>query len=1700
MLTTLRRSLCVTVMLVPPLILAVGAVSRVKSLFVFLNSNARLAGTLSAEATRLLGREVKVSDVEISGNLWSLSSKNVVRLKGVSLEADNGKGNPFVTIKEIVIHYNLDQLLRPARPDIPLIASLHIQNPVATITRDAKGRLNFEGLLKKLQETQGSAGRVLTDRATLSGGSILYSDLAFPAPAGVVSRPFVSRVDGVDGIVNIRPDKSVAFDFSGKGTPQTLQDFHLIGTYSSKPMQIVAFLEGNGVQLSTLSERLISPREGKITAGIANLSSSAIYTFDPEKPFQKFRPEALSLQSTLHLEKLTGTVRNARESISLPFADIVINDSSISANLEMLSAGARVELSAQSLNLNLMDLLDPKKRRLLQPEIVASGKVSSSDLKRLRSALPALDLAGLSKPVRRQIEGANGAIFADFAAKGTPANPAITLRLTSPLLSTPDAKLKELRLSADYRNRTLLASVSAKTLKGELRAKGIYTNDAQGKFTAQAQIRGVEVASLPRPLLQYAPGGINLKDLSGKVSLDANVQGDRKTPPLGTAQVVLRNPSLAGETFRAIYASVESNRQTLLVKNLRVEDERGFLIANGKIGLQDKTLDLNVAANEIDVEGVLAAVQKIVPRISPKAKLNLGLSKVDGFAYLRGQDAPAAKISGTFANPKAVGKITLFDITTDRLDLDKAEVVFDVNRDRLIFPQATAIRAPGYASLSGIVTALFSKEPEISASATLDSLDLNSLLFEAGIKTQGIQITGTVSSDKPILITGTTKDLRLREPALLILEKATFDGIPVRAATALADFRDNKLSLIEANADFLKGHLKASGFVTLRGALDLKASVQDIDLGELDALLPEAVALFEGKIGADLQVTGDRENPVATVLLRGKDLRFSSYRLGNLTGTVSLQDRLVKIDDLKIENPPLVSVPARILELSKLSYDLDSHELMGDGKWEGVTQLGARSLLQAILDANASNTYFRDQLTLMMGQLSPFASDNSVFPLYVAVQRSSRNPLQILQTALRLTETLETNLSGNFSLGGSSESPRLAVNWNDIPVRIGGFDLTLKKNTAVVTKKFVDAPEIEISAQDGDLIARNTHVEFGGDIRSDIDGYNINLAPFASLFLRPGDPQLGEYSLSGTGTLGLILRGKTVSPEIEQASVNLADIVLRRRLTSETPTTPTAGTLTGVTPTDQSVLFKINRADINNITLKDGIIQTDDLRLTVNNTVVRGNAKVSDFTWSPPFLPESAPVQVFANLLPKNTDDKNLQELATLFPGILSAQSNGAISLRTQILGTRANPFASILGTLEVKAPLLQVNALSTGLRDVDALLEFDGDLMKVNHFAAFSTGAQPKSNSKNPEPNVILTGSLPLNDSSKARHPEAKGIDLSAKSVFVRSINLENKTDASAASVVLNGTIDSLLKVSNTLIAPNISGTTTVSNARVAIPGALGVSAPASTKSGFNPTFNSLRLVLGDNVRVSNVLLDTQVGGEVTLDGSLNEPRLNGNLELLGGKLTLTTTRLTIRRPSTLTVAYPVYNSGVPGLGLNVNLRAEGTIPVRSGFGGTTRDRVSLQVVGPLTGEVVDPTTNQSRLQIISNDPRIDKATLFRTLALGDPDALDGLGTNPGSVLAQRLTNVFTGALLPRLFDGAAQSLGFDEFALGYDPVQNFNLNLSRRLFGPFYISYQRSLSSLREQYTFRLSVRFSERFQTSYEVRETNEQRFLFEGVFRF
>jgi hypothetical protein len=98
---------------------------------------------------------------------------------------------------------------------------------------------------------------------------------------------------------------------------------------------------------------------------------------------------------------------------------------------------------------------------------------------------------------------------------------------------------------------------------------------------------------------------------------------------------------------------------------------------------------------------------------------------------------------------------------------------------------------------------------------------------------------------------------------------------------------------------------------------------------------------------------------------------------------------------------------------------------------------------------------------------------------------------------------------------------------------------------------------------------------------------------------------------------------------------------------------------------------------------------------------------------------------------------------------------------------------------------------------------------------------------------------------------------------------------------------------------------------------------------------------------------------------------------------------------------------------------------------------------------------------------------------------------------------------VLPDLFDrvGLTEALGFQELALDYNQLDQFSIRLSRRLAGPFDISFwhrfgagRLTTTSERGLWEAKLSLRLGRGAQVSWTTDDQRTNAYLLEGVYRF
>lgn len=1786
-----------TLFIVPPVLVAGGATILVRRIWTYLNGDARLAGLISVEASRALGREVRVGDIKFQRGPWSLLP-NRVELDDISIaQYPTLNSALFAHADKVIVWYDLNQILFAKDPKTPLVREVQIVGPQVTLSRDAQGRWNFEQIFKPTGQT----GRPFTDKLSFLNASLVYSDLRFPHPAAVPSRPFLTRLSNVSGLVLVRPDKSVAFDVTGRPDPALLRDFHITGIGGLNPARVNARLIASRVNLPAFAERLIPANRARLQSGEADIDVSALYAPPRDTPLGAIDVNALDAHGTLAADNVNLTAQQLQEPLHNANVRGTFTTDSFAGSLRAQYAGTNVSMEGQAIGLLRRESDGKGKTRtvLALPTVSLSGRADQADVARLVRVL-GLDLRLAQFPsikpnVRERIVATTGHIRnVDFQIAGALNNPTVatSLHVDTARSFGFNAQNADARVLLD--NRVVTGDVRGQAAGGNIAIRTRVLTQEPGTFDVEAHGRRVPLTAL-RSLVK--------RDITGTASLDLALRGRRGQTPFISAQAQADNVRLSGQSIQSVYARAATLGRNLIVRQVRLDDPKGFALLTGSIDLRTQQLKLQAAADNIDLHALVAAVKTGQTKVSgaagqgtsaasvaanasaanTPARTSAANNLVSGAAANRtsrrslpivnGTASPAAakslattlavplfdlsatqgqgffrgRVDGTLHDPEVSGRISAFGIQAGQASLDRVITDFSLSRKALVIAHGTLERYPGLAAFSGQATDLLSGNPEVRLQATATNIDIPDALRLAGLQGRilpGPQasnapafpldryvVLGSLSSG-PILLQGRLKSLRLAQPVTIKGDGVNINGLPVTNLSATATLDDGTLKLQEARADVAGGSITASGTLAniadkLDARLNADVQITGIDATRLsDVLPPDLLPLnVEGTLNLTAHAQGALRDLDATASLDAKKIALSDdqggvIEIGDVTAQAGYAAGKIRLNSAVVSEAGAAPGTTGRVTLTDFAYDPKSRALSGVARWNELRFQRLRDLFNK----------------------SPLALRGS--------------GLKIADTLKQLRLPITGSISGQANLSGTLDDPSADVSWSTTGLQIEDHLITVFDGSVRAGKKSVLVPSpafadriIRLQSDDIDIDIPTLSAVFGGGaLSADVRANKLNLE-FAHHFLpapaaKSADPNAPApttqekalsslQNLTGGGTAEIVASGTTASPILE-ASINLRNVGVHDPLSNA----------------DQV----ISRIDVSHMTVQEGKIDTDIIEVSKAGTDALGqpakfeaNARGSvDFSWKPVFAGQSPFIQKDAAFdVTANVPEQSLSTL-TLFGQSLGITSDGRFALRAHIFNTLDDP--RVFGALNLIANRLQLGTAQTGLyrtglRDVQGQIDFRNDSIAIHDGFTARTqvfGVDGKEDPKQMGAPISLTGSLPLKGNV------VEGIRLrSDKVVF-------NETPVSRSRV--NGLTSNLLRaaaakgqaainlnVSGSLSDPTLGGMVTLSDTTVSPPSDYGGGGGGSSSFPINPNFDLL-LRLDKNVRAQNSALNAVVQGNLTIKGRLYADALNaapptptdpattlntangvaaatsrprklglnvlGKLTIPEGRLTLPTARFTILPPGQITVAYPSPDAsagGLPTLGVDVDLKARTYLTATSLSGTRKRYAVTVTARGPLSGATLDPSTGDARMALnFTTDPN-DLATsqggLQQRLAgvLGG-DALGQFGRNPGQVLAQQLTNVFTSAVIPSVFDNFARAAGFEEFSVNYDPVQRLNLLISRQIVGPFYVTYNRTLGSTVEMYDLKLSLRFKERYQLSYEQNETHEQRTLLEGVFRF
>jgi hypothetical protein len=1681
------------IFLVPICVLSVEAYNFVRHVFGYLNTDARLAGTASAEATRALGRRVVIGDVKFDRDFLSLFGTGHILLKDIFV-ADSPTNDEiaFVRAGSVGIGYNLRQILSGSATT-PLVDEIRVVRPQAMLTRDPQGRWNFTQLIKP----HATGGRPFLDRIAFVDGFVGYYDQAFPHPPKVPARPLRTHLDHLSGVVLIRPDKSTAFDVSGIATPDIVKEFHATGIFDPATLRSTVHLAAHDLSLPFVSQRFLPAGLGRITTGFANLDITALYTPVNLLPPNTLDPNALDAHGAVQFSDVTASVPQAGAPVEGVNGVVSLVGQSLLTDVVGRFGGAAFHVNGSAFNVirrarhGTKTTWDPA-----TPTLALKGSLQHADFVRLaRLAHYEKYLPGQSAQIVAAVNKSSAAGDTDFQIVGPLTDPTATLFTRLATVRYDSYRAQNVTAQVLYSHRTVDSDIRALYAGGDVIVRARAGLDNPHTFQVEGHAKN----------LHLAQAGLNLKQkLTGTARADFTMRGQIGETPNITAQAELTDAGLNGQTVHAVYARAETVGRKLVLRTLRAEDTKGFALASGTLDLKTQQLNINVEADELDIGAFaqafpIPAAQLAGQTPAPDAKPQ-PLS-IDGIGYLR------ATVGGTLKAPELAGKLSAFALQTDKKDANsllanKAEVTFTANRKALHIAEGTVERYPGLIAFSGDVSGLFDGKPQLHLSIRTDPnnrLSVSDLLRVAKIDLPGLLLTGTLVTNE-LVVEGTPTDPRVNTPFTARIENATINGARVNNLAVTATFDGTTLHIIKAGGDVAQGSVAATGAVTRDGKLDLDVSANHIVLERLRQILPDAaLENVSGIANVAAHISGTAKDPVAEARqVEMLGLTYNGYVAGDLRGTARYADKTVFAQNFTLTDPTLNKT---VVVAPSLSYNLDTKALRT-----------AQSIrLEALPIAR-----LRD---LIRSLPAPQNEPGSTLP-------GSFGQTELGRVATDYMNRLEGALSGTLNVTGTLDDPRAEVTVNSGDIRLDDYVITeltgqatLTKTTAtgsgarIVLRPLLPPPGSTPETLDSTLALSRFSVGYKGNIDADVSAFNLD-ANLLKGFLPPNR----RIDVSGkVDYLNIVASGKTASPDLE-ISLNLRNIGYRGQ------------TLDRV---------DISRAEVRGATVENGkviepgYIRANDIQVEkrdrstaeIRKYTAHAGGSITGFQWQTPFIPEDAKLDLTARFTPQDAADNNLRVVSLFAPNVLPPTVQGTLSFNAAVQGTRAAPL--LTGGLTVTAPKFQFGSFATGLKDLRAALTFRNDRVEVSEFSGTTQVYDVQGNpikKGGTGSNITLTGSLPLGVDGAL---DPKGIHLFVDQAVFDETSLPGLKGAKA-----RGQARINLDLIGSILDPTMSGIISVHDTQASLPTEFGGIGGAGVVLPIAPKFNLTVLLDEKTVRLVNPQLNVRTGGFITVKGSLptsgsavpGGPRrpifgpvtpatvadslnVTGRITLAEGVLTLPTARFKILPPGVISLNYPVYDAGQPTFSLNVDsLKAQTSLTATSLAGVRKRYKVTVTVSGPLSGSSGNRFETRSGLRLLFETDPPDLALSQSALAQRLAGALIGVeninqfGQNPGQAFASALTNVLTSSYLPGAFDRIAAATGFEEFAINYDPVQRLTLSLSRHLFGPLYVSYFRTLEGAQEKYDLKLSFRFRERYQLSYDLDEQHTQRFLLEGVWRF
>jgi len=1724
-----RRTLTILVILLPlttVLVLGFLMVHRY-----YRTAERNLAAILETEATRALGREVRVGKITLEGGYAYLDD---VRIAEGRTLAERGA---IARARQVILDFDLSRILLEESLTIPRFATARVIDPVVHVARDRAGRWNFADLFKP---RVGPPTRPLVGRVQVLNGIIDYEDAALPRNPERSAAPLHARAVGIGGHLLFYADNSISWTAEGQGATGQVKTLTVLGTYEPDIQRLFLQINAERAALPLLADRFLPP-DTRIAAGFASGKATFLYTprmrgdlpFDlqahvrVEEGMVFTRRLAEPVRGITGEAMLSNTIATVRLDADFAGSGLHAEGTVVGRKAPTLNGwatGSDVQLQRVLTALNLRDRY-PALRQIAVTADPPARNARAGVRAEARGPLSNLSLRA-SGPVEAQGRLPKGPSVPEpgrlqVAFSGSLESPRVQVTGTLPRVRFQEYEARDVWVSGVYAPKRASADFTARVADGHIAGRVLLRpNGPKTGYDLTLRARRVNLARLPGFRIRGSARTPNPEHrLSGVAHVDLIAQGRFDQPiPRATLEVQASGLKFDEWAVQSARARLRTVGDLLYVEPAIVRDAKGFAVVQGRVDLRKETLDLHAEADEINL-ATFRLPQDIAQIENQKSKIE---NSLEGFVYLR-----EGRITGTLDDPRFSGELYGYSLAaSEQARVDYAEASVEASKQAVVIAEGQAWRFPAHAVINGAIRRPLAEDAQIDLTGRFEDVGLHDIADLVGSK---VDVTGEARGT--FRVRGS-----LRNPEVVAenvtVERASVGDYLFDTMTTSLRYDPNVeqgtwfLSDFRATLDGTAGAkpraiLTASARLTNDRRFSVDARADNVDLNLLEPFIAD-YATVEGTATAAANLSGvwregKAEDLTGTLTAQTTGFTINAEQLGDLYGKTVGQPVVLTVRNNAVTSDGFsFGTDGRGIDITALRYDLDSRALEVDGTMRG----------------------FRIERIKRVLTGSP----------YVAANPDS--------AAARWLQPLTDPLSGtlhsdSIQVRGTSDDPNVRFTWrsDDMvigPQKIDAFQGTLNFNRKVATLETarMEAGETIVTAN-GTLVAGQT-------LSGELEMYNLPMETLKQWF--PGRPQL--ESLAGTvDFVSITASGRPAAPVLT-ASAEVREVAWRD---------PKGEVLGGR-------LVQIERVSVSQAIVREGEINVEDVRVALADQPASttplpegenkkegspplegetgGGSEVAptalrryeasasgsvEFSWQSPFIPEDPKINLEVRIGGRRAQDpgEDLGILNAFLPGP-KAELGGKIKALFTWTGTVRQP--QLYGTLSLKqepGDRLRFAHMTTVLSGLDAGFTFTGDRIRVDRFIARSQIINPRNNEvvATSEP-IEMTGALTL-DENAADKP-------SIRLTTPRLIFAEAPLPLLGSGRAVGELHTEDLTIGGTLARPIVSGTVSVRQADFRMPVSFETTGTNVFVWPIQPTF-ALNFVAGESVRIGAAQLTayvrTEPGRPIELTGDLESPRINGALLVERGTLIFPTARFAIQRGGEVALRYPSYDVGdfrEPGLGIFVDLTATTRLTAESVNGVRKRYTITVEARGPLNSDepldIVDPgqvgggplTRGRLRLTFRSDPPDLAlSATGLQqrvTGLLGGEAAIRGLFRNSrdvGRILSEQLSDVISASFLPELFEriGIARALGFEEFTVEASRLDVFTLRLSRQLFGPLYASYWQRLSGEdiygeSGRWEFKLSYRlplsgralFLDFVQFSWTLNEQRTNAYLVEGVFRF